>query len=971
MAIFRVRNITLPSFLRFGSESEPLNLVDITSDSEGTNVAEFLSSPGSFIYETRFTVDEESAYRQGVSEIKFEFFTNRPADDAVPLKDNTFTFKVSEPTPQPTKRAAIYLKASGMEELAAVARPIQAISVKQPLATSTFKATAASSETVDRIDPANVLASGKVLGTTPGKILNFGIKNQPADTKSQNFDRVGARESGNAVSLFDKRSSLQSGRKSEQQSPIVNNFLNLGDIINPNSLVRTLPVVAVEVASRHIDCSRQLVFNKQDLLGFNKLYMRVSGTTKRGTLATVQKKIYTISHASEVGDFLGNAEPPVVQLSESTLGRVSFILRKADPTLRKVSVIRITKNPNQTNFSLNNIGTLNFDNRDVVFFSDEADNIYPNTVIYRFIVVNDDGSCGEFSSVVVPSYNKVADQKKSMTVTTPISIRAINEKLGVRINVDTLNDQVYSIRLLRQDFGLFGEFQDTVKTIRGSGDEYSTVISGQKRTLDFFDTDVVDGRHYRYFAAYRLGTAAEARLGQETISDEDETIVRVRPRDRLPFSADLTPAVSTQDSNNVITVEFDISVKEVEEQYNLLFDALQKAGVGQQFISDLQNDRQKTREVVAFLVERVDRESGKRCSFGMQAPGKFSDSPATRRSLGLPEPAPGRKYEYVCKMCIRPPTTFLLGATVGFTAFSDTSGNITNVIAAKFQNALIDRGILPSERQLRDGNSIRENFLLGQTGLEVLNEIRIPSYSPKVENVTVKPRHHYNLVSWNVTGDTSNVSYFLVYCNYNGNDELLGAVSSVGRGSSYQFKDTRFSSEVGVKGHFVRIVTLDHDVSIPSPKAETLTDFSIPPACLDGYILSPSRNEINDVVLPGPGPKINANASGAANSGIQKIDKQKITSDVLKNSILQNQQLVQAILPSTTVGTNTVEKVNPILVTPLLESNVSFTKEADTIKKMQSMFEPKNNSANKQSPFSVGKSQANPSSFQISPKGGM
>jgi hypothetical protein len=316
-----------------------------------------------------------------------------------------------------------------------------------------------------------------------------------------------------------------------------------------------------------------------------------------------------------------------------------------------------------------------------------------------------------------------------------------------------------------------------------------------------------------------------------------------------------------------MTVKFEMSVSEVEEQYNTLLDALRQAGVSQQFITDLQNDRQKLKLVAAFLVERVDRVSGRRVSFGIFPPGTFSDSPEIRDKFKLPDLLPGRKYEYICKLCIRPDKTFLLSATVGFTARADTSGVLTEVLAAKFQNALIGAGILPSEMRLREGVSIRENFFLGFIGTEESNTVILPNFDPKIENLTIKEKSIYNLIKWNTSGDFSNVSYFLVYCNYNGTRELLGTVSSVGHNSTYQYKDTRFYDEVGSKSYFVTAVTLDHDVSISSPKVETVTEFSIPAAVLDGYILSPSRYEVKGVVMPGLGPKLNTQQVGFGGFG--------------------------------------------------------------------------------------------------------
>jgi hypothetical protein len=874
MPLFRVRTIPLSSVIKFGSESEPLNLINITSnvESQPKNAAEFLKSDGCYVYETKFVIDEKEAFRQGIIGIKFETFFAHPQTADVPLKENEFTVDIKQPPismqpdPRNIQKAVISLKSVALQHVAQVAPALKAVSLSQPIATMPFKEIAKKSENVTKKDPAQALAAGKTLGTTPKNVLNFGVQNFVPGQKSQNFESLGSMQPKSAFKLSDRRAQLKDDRH-DKQDDVVNSFLNLKAIVDPNSLVRTQPVAMVEVLSRNVEYTRHMNFQKSNLTGYNKLYVRVSGVVRDGVVAKSQQRVYIIAHAAEVAEFIGNPEPPEILLSESTFGKVSFILRRKDPTLRRIYVVRITKNPNIVSTKFEKVGMLEFGNSDQLEFVNSVDNVAPNTIIYRFVVMNEDGSSGEFTSSVLTSFTKVSDQKKVLTSTTPISIRARNTVEGIEVAVDTTNDQVYSLRLLRQDLGLTGEFSETVKTILNGGGRYSTVLAGEKTTMLFQDTDVIRGRHYRYFAAYRLGTGAGAALCQEMISDEDESIVRVQAPIRPQMVAALTPANISQDESGAMTVKFEMSVSEVEEQYNTLLDALRQAGVSQQFITDLQNDRQKLKLVAAFLVERVDRVSGRRVSFGIFPPGTFSDSPEIRDKFKLPDLLPGRKYEYICKLCIRPDKTFLLSATVGFTARADTSGVLTEVLAAKFQNALIGAGILPSEMRLREGVSIRENFFLGFIGTEESNTVILPNFDPKIENLTIKEKSIYNLIKWNTSGDFSNVSYFLVYCNYNGTRELLGTVSSVGHNSTYQYKDTRFYDEVGSKSYFVTAVTLDHDVSISSPKVETVTEFSIPAAVLDGYILSPSRYEVKGVVMPGLGPKLNTQQVGFGGFG--------------------------------------------------------------------------------------------------------
>ncbi len=888
MAILKIKSVPIKSFFEFDQPSDPVQLVDVINEAadKKANQTDFLNSHGYFVYETKFFIDEAKAKNLGIDSVNFKFYNEAPTSKSVPIEGGTFSIKLENNEEKPfflggqtgnslglkikpsnVSEALIFSKSPGFESLVNVAPTMLMTSNALPLASTPFKLAAKNSETLSKKDPAASLAAGKSLAVTPMNSISFGNTNAYPQPDDKNFEKVGSYQVQKPISLKDSRTNLQKSRKGSQNSEILNSFASLPKITDFTSLTKKFPVIAVEIASKKQEYSRQLYFNKNALLGTEKIYLVVSANVSLKFKNLVEKKLFYINHGSEVRDFFGNPEPPIVQSSESSFGKMSIILKKSDPTLRKVKIIRITTNPNNLNPVIEKRATLDFgDNKDL-FFEDAVDNVAPNVVIYRFIVQNDDGSYGEFSSLVLDSYTKIADQKKVESATTPISIRALNKKDYVQIAVDTLNDQVFSLRLLRQDMGAIGEFSDTIKTIYGQSNEYSTIVLGEKTTIEFLDFDTVPGRHYRYFAAYKLGQGVAASLQQESMSDEDEIIIRRQPVTEPIFKASLSAPSISQDSFSSITISFDMFAEETDDAYNTLFSALTSAGVGSQFLQDFQNDKQKIRQVAAFLVERVDRVTGKRIAFGIYPPGTFSDSPAERVKKGIAPPIPGRKYEYVCKLCIRPPESFLLTAFAGFTSRVDQPGNITQILAVKFQSALANFGIIPSEKTVRNGYSIRENFESGQVGVEISNTVKLPQAGAQIKNVEVKTRKFYNLISWNVVGDVSSVSYFLVYCNYNGVDELVGTVSSVGSNSSYRYKDERYCQEVGEKKYFVKVVTIDHDVSVQSSHVETITNFSLPSPVLDGYILSPSRNDVKGAVLLGPGPtleKTSDESDGAA-----------------------------------------------------------------------------------------------------------
>ena len=473
---------------------------------------------------------------------------------------------------------------------------------------------------------------------------------------------------------------------------------------------------------------------------------------------------------------------------------------------------------------MNDVADLTFVDENVLVFDDLVDNASPNKLIYRVAVVNGDGSIGEFSSLSIPAFVKVSDPLNTAAV--PISIRAINKRGAVHIRVTTLSDDIYTIRLLRQEFDKTGEFSDSVVVISSESNENMTFINGQIDSFEFRDETAILGKKYRYFVSYRIGQPGYASMSEEIISDEDELLVRRYTTSEVPFSVSVTEATISQDGDNNTTVSFDIQVRETSNLFNSMTAALRSAGVADEFISSLQKDEVKDKQFTMFLVERFEYSSGRRSTFGIYPPGNFSDSPETRRQQRVPAPVPGERYEYIVKTCLQQPDVFLQSSNVGLI---NRYGDEIKRAASRFSRIVYDKlGVMPSEKDVLGGKSIEDLLLESQIGQEQSVYLRIPSSRPLIESFQVTEKSFYNSLSWRASGNTENISYFMVYCSHNGSEQLCGAIAASRESALYRFRDDRFFDEVGEKSYSIRAVSFDDDEMVGSTPVSANKTFSVP-----------------------------------------------------------------------------------------------------------------------------------------------
>jgi hypothetical protein len=834
MVRLTTRKFSIDSFFEFAEGSDPFELVDIINDRMQQSGLAFDVAPGEYSYRTHFLLDQTMAKKLGVIGVKLDVFIRDPVNetlqsvDAIKTMEIRFheTKKILETTTgrQQGSWQNDQHEVFVSKQLPAALPAGMILPGRTPPRANTLRHTSKAARGNNR-DPAALARSGNFSAATSRAATSRDSTNQRAGNRHEDIRSTSTR--------IESRESLSATRSVSRRATRSNQDNEVAAALSPPRPTRRAPVACVTLIPAKKEYIRSINIKKDEMQGAERLFVAITAITKSDSRNTFGKKNVEVNHGRELFEFLANPEAPDVSLLGASQSHVSIRIQKDDPTLKNVRIVRIVTNPNMNRTQVTDVSDVSFGKESVIKFDDRVDNIKPNHVVYRVVVINGDGSVGDFSSIVIPSFKKVSDPLNSAG--TPVSIRAINTQDRISINVVPLSRDILTLRLLRQELEKTGNFSEGIVTLQSTDNETTTVLNGSKTEIEFHDDTTILGRKYRYFTALRIGQPGDASRSQEIISDEDEVIIRKFFLGELPFAIDVTSDTVETDTNNNISVSFEIVVEATADLFSTVIHSLREAGIADEFISKLQNDETKTKLFTMFLVERFEVATGIRASFGLVPPGKFVDSPKSRLPRGIPSPIAGKRYEYIIKTCLQQPSVFLQSSNIGVI---NRENKEFSKSAARFGRLIYDKlGILPPESDILNGKSIESLVLESQIGQEQAVRISLPAANPIVEHIDIINKVAYNFLTWRVTGNTAEVSYFLVYCNIDGHEQLLGATAATESASVYRFRDDRFFDEVGEKTYSVKVINFDDDEIMTSPLAKTNRNFSVPENMFDGVVL--------------------------------------------------------------------------------------------------------------------------------------
>jgi hypothetical protein len=882
-------------------DPDDFQLVDIVNDASRTSKSRgFLSDPGAFVYDMEFSFDARRMQDERVKSVRMELFLTSPTIAKLPKqtersRDDHAKYEHQErinelnrrsvkpilvqdldlevPLPNDSvqsdgvKRETLHSNLIGRTDLILNA-PLKTQTRELPHAMTAFVpptklvTNAPSSKKTSMVRRDNLRNSGvdpAKMGQsfTPSLPTLEGLRNVGKGESAPHYDPYGREEAGLkplASMEMTARSSLHTIRKSALQSLAVESLRStttrlaqsLDRIRSGVETVGSESVQSVELGNQvriesYVKTKKFRLEVDKALVGSKKqLFIRMTPVltdSRAAATVLIEPAIFQVLHGDQVRKLVTPKVPPRMERVQNTGSKTSFRITQMDPIASKVIVLKriITPDPFDEEPSLffDEID-LGYGEDSITLIDENANNWLPNQVIYTAMAQHE-GQDGPFDSLVFDGIPcPFARSSNQDDGTTKLSIVATNSFEGVEIRIGRIPENVTMLTLCREQLNANGPKRLRTSIIRNSKGAESTSTVGGTDGLNFFDDSVKSNGKYRYFCVLTL------RGGQRVESNDDEITIRRATRDKLPLDVELYQPTVRQEESDLFTVSMDLLTRQKSSTFQYVKELLGEQAASQEFLEEIEKNRDELTDIMIFYVQRVDLKTGKRAALGFHKSGIFVDDENLANRFSVPNVTPGRRYVYSFTACLVPPSTFLSGVFNRLSTGNRLGVKDIEYLANKFDNYVIRNfGVLPSNAQLIKKLDAEQLILRGNTGISYDVEIEVPIPIDVIRDVNFEDSKVGTKVSWSLSRSVNDlVDYCNVFVTVNGNKELIGSVRNSGISSSMYHIDDRYHLSIGTRSYSIIAVFYDgsSSIEVQSQSIERLSNTS--PKLLKGLLTS-------------------------------------------------------------------------------------------------------------------------------------
>ena len=360
--------------------------------------------------------------------------------------------------------------------------------------------------------------------------------------------------------------------------------------------------------------------------------------------------------------------------------------------------------------------------------------------IYRVIAEDKDGNISPlFTSIVVSDKNRLRE-------ITGSAIETISLNDGVKITINEFPRTAIAAGIVRRDTTLS---EKIFSLIEPKGEQIRLIDNNFSR--EFIDKNVKKNHVYEYAARFFYKNGDHKKSGN--------SIIEFIPLERSKYFTTITTTEDIDEENNLQDFSFSINTEITDEGLNFIKDLLDSAGIREYFNSDLQLERDKFDELLAYSVTRTNLTTGQIETFGNISGNTFSDSSAGRQ-LGINPLKPGNTYRYAVKTLIRLPETL-------FESFRknsiDRNGNSYTFSPFKFKHPVtLKRGNILTKNSLLS-NYAKTQLDFGDTGNVATALFSYKKELPVTYNAQINQVNQNILtISWKTSGDNKMIDHFIV-----------------------------------------------------------------------------------------------------------------------------------------------------------------------------------------------------------------
>jgi len=547
---------------------------------------------------------------------------------------------------------------------------------------------------------------------------------------------------------------------------------------------------------RDIEIPKSLIGQRQ------KFYVRVKpvliNAGRTTSLTETVSATFSVNHGPQVQEMLEPVVPPTIKVLHNRPSKIILKIVQKDPTTKSVKITRRIFDP-RTQKLLN---TKSFSAESDIITDFDVENIAPNKVYYTTSALNNDGTSGPSSSLVVdgvytPNIKVIEDD------TSPV-VHATNLQGGINVVVENIPPEINFVRVMKEKQSVPGDLKSRTSAITDATGASNILVDGRKR-IRLRDNDVADNHAYRYYAILQSG------IGSGYVAENDDVIIRRFPRYELPYDIIVGEPQQVNGAVNT-TVKIDLLASQKKSSFNFFIGLLQNSGADKFFLDEIKKQRNSFTDVIAFLITRIDTSTGQKVSLGIHKPGTFFDIGSKSTASAI---KPGRKYVYKIKVCIKPIESFFTNLFSSLTNPKQTSGTeVTRFLSKKFLNTVNQHlGVIPSDFELRQSINPSTQLTAAETGLTYTKTLRTGLTRAKIHSfkrILSKSKNQKAVkMAFSISGNLRAVLYAVAICESRSGQKIIKKMTVNPDIENYFFVDKNKFNEVGTKTYKVFLVYTD------------------------------------------------------------------------------------------------------------------------------------------------------------------
>jgi hypothetical protein len=599
-----------------------------------------------------------------------------------------------------------------------------------------------------------------------------------------------------------------------------------------NQLQSRMQVIAQRVPVRFRTLTKKIAVANNKITGVERLTFKFD-LQYRGFSGVTVSFNRAVNHVELLNEYHTPDVPPTITARAGTVGINLLSVKQNDPVGRSIKIQRkVVHTTNSLWDWWKTIKTIPIRFRDgESSLIDKVNNT--QTCMYRAIALGAGGQQShDFDSVTIKPMKipvpRVPIDRTKMAYVSIFAADSLKDD-AVRIRVTNLPPGPCAVYVLASDKTAKCATRPHLGHCRIIGDrgDQTQRAGANAQALTFYDRDVKHDHTYEYTAVMIYPSGKETKSPSPIV----HTFRKVQTRN---ISLQVGQPVLSEDPNTLgqfiggmvdIAVSIPITANFTDAGLNQVTDSLSSAGISQDFVDEIKDNKQEFQKLLRCEIERQDVLLGETETFGVQAIGTFIDNSVARAVAGVSELQEGRKYIYAVRLLQRSPLGLLEGGS--FSTVDLVTKRKYELKVGKFLSPLtLQKGTLPSTirslgRSKVSGLVPQDPFLQGATGIEEEVSITIPkAVLPGITDVRVSLTSRLDpVVRWKVKGGRDDFDHFIIYAEYQGDKYIAGKSHNAGEKTrnSYSFVDLQLGDVPGSVTYSVMPVYKDYRYGKETP----------------------------------------------------------------------------------------------------------------------------------------------------------